>query len=549
MRVGEVQFAPISETKTAKVILHKRCIDPTFRPAVAESMGPVVEGALMHHIDPSDWQTTLAGAAKRFINKTPDPKLDKFEALLDHVRELVKEFTPLSPQTDVSVEKWLSENTTYSQSRKAELLRKSQKEVDWETYFSNSFAKDEWYYISDTTALLKHLRCINARSDKFKTMTGPIFHQIEKILFKNPAFVKYVPVRNRPSHMNKVLGYLGCKYGETDFSACEAHFNEMKFEIEFIFYRHMIQYLPERDQFEKLLKVLSGPQKCRFKFMTIILLEAARMSGEMNTSLGNGFMNFALGTFFQKQLGCNGVFEGDDGALAGERLPTSEMYRDLGFKVEIAEHPNLSDISFCGLVFDPEDQVVVTDPIPEILGFGWTNMRYVGAKAKVKLALLRAKSISMLFQYSQCPILRSLALYGLRVTRSYSTDRIERFMSVYDRENYQKARAWFSTKRLAEIMSEVIPQRTRLLVSEKFSLPLEMQFELEKILDHKNDLEPIVYWPLVSMCTEAQRHAFATYVVDYEEFLPRYYQFPPVNFPSRDAFKIPIPKTITILNA
>lgn len=523
-RVDEVLLPDPGEPKPLKLKVHDSRGD-SYRPAVSTSLGCHVVGAKLPHVDPSHVKTSFVGAVKRFCGKTPDPDPEVWQRLLGFVDDLVKEFEPLKPDTDLTLDTWLFENTTYSQKRKQELRRVAKKSIDRMLLWCKSFIKDEEY------TQYKHARTINSRSDLFKTMTGPLFHQIEKVMFRNKHFIKYVPVPERPSYIKKILGYLGCKYAETDWTACEAHFDRVKFEIEFKLYRHMVRYIPDGLELLRFIEeALTGEQRCSYKFMTIVLQVAARMSGEMNTSLGNGFANFALSSFFGREFNFKGIFEGDDGALAGRAFPTSDDFRAAGFRVDLEPVGALSEISFCGLVFDEEDLVIITDPIPELLSFGWSKQPYVRTGKKTLMSLLRAKSISMLYQYPRCPILRELALYGLRVTRSYSTDRILKFMNAYEKEQFLEARAWFSKQKLVDIMQAMVPSNTRHLMASKYGIPVEFQFRIEELLRSKEGLSPINDSTILCFVHKDCIDYYQKYVFKFRSFKDEYYYYPPVPF-------------------
>lgn len=470
-----------------------------YRKAVSQTLGCHVQGAKLPHPDLYDTRTTLAGALKRFCTEPPVPNRATFEELIAFCCNLIKKhFQPLCSTTDVTVERWLNENRTYTQARKKELLglSKSMNPVLSPDHLKvKSFVKDESY------PTYKHARCINSRDDKFKVMVGPIFHLIEKELFKKPWFIKYVPVPDRPLALRDLIYQVGALYGETDYAACEAHFDRLRFRIEFEFYKYMVSSLPEGQEFMRNLNEgLLGKNKCIFKDFTLFVI-ASRMSGEMNTSLGNGFVNWVLAEFNAHRLNLTnfvGIYEGDDGALRADPLPTQQDYRDVGFNVTIEPRTEISGMSFCGLVFDPEDLAVVTDPLVELVSFGWTNARYVKSAHKTRMALLRAKSISLLYQYPACPVLRNLALYGLRVTSGFSTDRIVKQMSVYEREQFQAALQFYKT-RFQWLLAQKIGTNTRHLVESKFGLPVHAQLSIEHQLDNKNDISPISVPPELLM--------------------------------------------------
>ena len=158
----------------------------------------------------------------------------------------------------------------------------------------------------------------------------------------------------------------------------------------------------------------------------------------MNTSLGNGFSNLMFMAFVCEKLGlnCNGVVEGDDGLFAfNGNTPSASDFTKYGFNIKLDVHSEISTASFCGNVFDPEDRQIMTCPYDVLSTFGWTTNKYAKSSDKTLKALLRSKSLSLAYQYPGCPILSSLAQYGLRVTKGYNVEKVvySRNTSLWDR--------------------------------------------------------------------------------------------------------------------
>ncbi len=538
-KYGEVKLPKILPWKdNVRIYYDNRIIRPIQRPAVSSSIGCHLIGASLPHADPRCPLTTLAGALKRFCYEPPRPETALFKELLQFTETIVSQFTPLDPFTDVSVETWLKNNNNYSDARKKQLLEKYLKVTNDSDPIYNtvkSFIKDEDY------PDYKHSRCINSRSDEFKCFTGPIFHEIEKVLFKNPDFIKYVPVMERPDYLMNKLFRVGALFAETDYTSCEAHFDRLRMQIEFIFYRHMTSRLPSGRWFmNKITSSISGKNKCIFKDFILYVI-ACRMSGEMNTSLGNGFDNWILSKFIAhktKSTGHSGVFEGDDGAVVGNPLPTQEMYEKLGFNVKLKVKEDISAMSFCGMIFDQEDKINITNPIEELCSFGWTTLRYVTSSQKTKLSLLRAKSISMMFQYAGCPILHELALYGLRVTSRLSTDRIARFMNHYERELLRSATQHYKRTKFLDLKNKNVPTNTRILMEKEFGVSIENQLSIESYLRNKQDVSPLDIPVVLCYCPVQWTDYYHRYVVDYrkDSFRSEYYTNPPFDHPRMERF-------------
>lgn len=429
-----------------------------------------------------------AGVRKRFASRPPDIDEGLLKELGDFVDDfLLKNLVPLSPNSDVSVETWLSK-TRYTKGRREELLQcYRQFPHCGERFFAcKGFMKDETY------PAYKHARGINSRHDRFKCEVGPIFKLIEEQVYSLKWFIKHVPVAARSKHIRDCLYALGRKYYATDYTAYESLFvKELMDRVEFRLYDYMTQFLPVHDHFMDLCEdVLAGVNKIVYKFFTIYL-PATRMSGEMCTSLGNGFSNLMFALFVAYKSGCeiDGFVEGDDGIFAllkGQGLDVS-LFTRIGLNIKLEEHVDLCSASFCGIIFDEQDCINVTDPREVLASFGWTTNRYVKAGKGLRLDLLRAKSLSYAHQYPGCPIIDSLAKFGLRMTRS-------RDIRYFVAERWQ-VNQWEREQLLDVLYADIpvveISMRTRLLIENKFGVTVELQLSIEHYLDSLVTLGPL----------------------------------------------------------
>lgn len=145
------------------------------------------------------------------------------------------------------------------------------------------------------------------------------------------------------------------------------------------------------------------------------------MSGEMCTSLGNGFSNKMLMNYVCHSKGgtCFGYFEGDDGLVSSTVRITSEDFLRCGFDIKILEHNDLLTTGFCGLTM-ASDGSAMADPSETLLNFGWTHSPMMRGGYKVRMGLLRAKAMSLLYQQPNCPILSKFAMHYVKLTEGYN---------------------------------------------------------------------------------------------------------------------------------
>jgi len=456
-------------------------------------------GACLPHPD-TDSVSMKAGVQYRFAGEVPEAD--------DHELQLIMEFTdkwlrkhmvPLEPDHDVDFYKWI-ESRPYPQWRKKELIEAYESvvnildETNRKKAFCqfihglvNSFGKDEVY------PEYKYPRAINSRCDEFKCFTGPIFAAISEQLFSLPWFIKHVPLPDRPDYLFQMLHKPGASYMTSDFSYFEAHFVEkVMYHIERRLYVYMTARMIAGVIFMALVDlIIMGNNECSFKWFRVETL-AKRMSGEMNTSLGNGFTNFILMKYMAKKFKVRkfvGVFEGDDGACSGfGKWPQKEDFAKLGFTVKLEEHENINTMSFCGMIFDPDDRNIITNPIEALVNFGWTSERYLYSSDRKKSILLRAKSYSMLYEYPGCPILRNLALYGLRVTQYCSIAKLMKH--AYTVNEYEREMLITAITKPTHVDKQ-IGMNTRYLVEELYGVTVSEQIRIEKYLDSLESIQPL----------------------------------------------------------
>jgi hypothetical protein len=249
--------------------------------------------------------------------------------------------------------------------------------------------------------------------------------------------------------------------------------------VEFELYRHC---LSDDEHLEYMLSILSGINVITTRNGAKIRIKARRMSGEMNTSLGNGFTNLMIIKFFvheynrghANKIKIDGIVEGDDGlfVILGDVSSDtiSEFYERLGFLLKVEQIPDPCKASFCGLTF-PESGQVVRDPRRFVQKFGWTGSMVNGGP-KLMDALLRAKALSAIYETPHCPIVGVLARRALDLTRDVSPRFVrDGFHDIPDEVNVPE----FSP--LAD---------TRELFAEKFHVNLETQLLIEDAIRRGN---------------------------------------------------------------
>jgi hypothetical protein len=334
---------------------------------------------------------------------------------------------------------------------------------------------------------------------------------IEERVFEHEAFIKHIDVAKRPEYISSLIENTCSSYIATDYTTFEALFTkQIMVAVEMQLYEYMVQDLPEGKEWYKWVrKAMLGDNVCLFKHLGVTV-PCTRMSGEMSTSLGNGFSNLMFMLFLceQKKSKAVGVVEGDDGLFAVHGpAPTEKDFEELGLIIKLETHQFLSHASFCGLVFDPVDMNNITDPRKVIVNFGWINKRYVGCRKRQHLALLRCKSYSLIAQYPGCPILQELGLYGLRVTegvRDYDMVRVINRMDGYDRD--KAFRNWVTPR------VRPIGDNTRCLMSELYGISIREQLDIEERISAMSKIEPLNFPGFEDACPDSWKDYWNNYV-------------------------------------
>lgn len=466
------------------------------------------------HPNPSRGGNVREGALYRYLRKPPTPKIMPtrataserprrltsyqlrrrtaklqsrdalcLEGLAQFVdRWLEKNMTPLTESP--SVFEWL-DHCNYPLWRKLQLwVAHTELLAAGSIWAEKAWTQLKCFMKMETYFTWKWPRGINARDDHFKVFCGPVFAAIEKVLFSKFYFIKKVPVADRPRHiMERLFRYAGV-YLATDYTAFESLFTpELMRTCELRLYRYMVREMPGGDEwFDVIQKVLTGVNVCKYRDFTVEVL-GTRMSGEMCTSLGNSFTNLMIMLYILELHGTENAdcyVEGDDGLARPDfDFPDDSPFTDLGLLVKADRYTELSEASFCGLIFDPDELINVTDPREVLLNFGWTRSIYAGASKVTLMALLRAKALSLLYQYPGCPIIQSLAQYGLRHTahlsNKFALARASKTANQYEIDLYMEMQG-------LDIVARPVGRQTRLLVERKYDVTVESQLRIEAYL-------------------------------------------------------------------
>jgi len=475
--------------------LRAEFFDSTRRDPVMTSLGCDVVGAVCPFPDLNHGPSILAGCTKRVAAKMPEMNratLRRFKRFVKRYRETFLQHLTIDSNEEFDFEEWIT-NAPYTQSRKNELRRVKEEGLSKKPNIKvKAFVKREFY------SLPKHLRGIYSRHDDYKVRVGPYYKIFGDKLFSGKHFIKKIPGPERPQALLDKLGKFK-KIFCTDFSQYEATFVSKLFSIELDMYRWSLRNHPRQKEIVDLLSLSTKTNNIHFKTFSC-RLRAKRMSGEMNTSCGNGLMNLLITMFVLQEAGndlekVDGYFEGDDGIVGCTFVPTAAQYSELGAIIKIEIPNSISEASFCGNIFDQEALHNVTNPKEASVCFGWTDIKYANSGDDVKLMLLRSKGLSMLYEFPGCPILRSLAMFAIRNTASVVSSaskrlKFSKFVVTHAESSYHVDKAVRALENDIRINVD-IHDNTRALVHRLYGIDGPKQIELEKYLDNLNEIVPL----------------------------------------------------------
>lgn len=456
--------------------------------------------AVLPRPDVTHPDSLIDGIAKRMAYNPPPYK----RALRRRFRKFVKKWVqknlkPIEHNADLGFEEWLA-TTNYPEWRKDELRKTWNDILEKDSFWM--LEKDRLHENADVKLFCKEEnypeyklpRGIWARVDEFKDISGPFFKTIEKELFKLPYFIKKVPKHQRPQYIKDLIERSNLKYICTDFTSFESLFtSDMMMDCEAILYKYMSsKNLMMQRLCRMILLVLTGDNVCGNKYFKVAV-DAKRMSGEMNTSLGNGFSNlmFLLFAFHEYNIGFTGpVVEGDDGLAGVDGDIPAQYFTDMGLNVKLEVKENIGEASFCGIVSNMDELINITEPLQHLCFVPWVSRRYAFCSDEAYYGLIKSKALSLAYEYPGCPILDKYARKLLEL--------LSKWKIKHDRSDSWKYKIALEAERAMN--SGSFPQRTtgpctRVLMEKVFGIPTSAQILFERSIDEmtldKLDFESI----------------------------------------------------------
>lgn len=369
----------------------------------------------------------LAAVRKRILTEMPLGLPEKFSRLRVFVRKFLRKFFKPFPtlgraKRDELFFSWLK-NYKKPLARKEELrnLYLERKPLYEHDFGIKSFIKREFYEEN------KMARLINSRTDRFKVAVAGWTHAIEEQIFHGPIadwFVKGKKTSLQPAMIMKMAKHP--HFLATDYSSFESGFSpDYVAAVEMELWQFFLQENPDayQDFYRSYIqqdihgREIPRAEKCSGRTFSAVVT-GTRMSGEMWTSLGNGFSNLMNFLFLMSEAGeypetmpgpadapFGALVEGDDGLFGMRtRALTNTDFEELGFKIKMEYTSNIEETSFCSNRFSPMTLHQLIPPEASIRCFYTHDPSLFRAGFSVQQSLLKAKAMSLNCQGKFSPI-------------------------------------------------------------------------------------------------------------------------------------------------
>lgn len=503
----------VPNNPAGREFLRRKLGKEIFRHRVCRSLGCEVIGAAKPCPDRRSLSNAVHAFYYRMARKPAVAHKKELRKFRRWVRRFVRRFDALDPDHSFDFEAWLEE-TSYPHWRKEE-LRKAWKQLNGGEISVNR-ALVKMFIKAETYPMYKPPRGIYARIDLAKVVLGPIFKSIEKVIYEKLGFIKKVAVKDRPDFIKEKIDKTGSVYWCTDYSRFESTFVAQLMDIcEFQLYDHMLKFHPiQRNN----ARIIRGENVITSKWFRAHV-RACRMSGEMNTSLGNGFSNLCFLLYIAEQAGAtiDPVVEGDDGLFSTSCCTQIDfgIFDRLGISAVVNRYTNFGEASFCGLRADPDSLENTTDVVGTLMDFGWTlsTQGLHAGPAKLR-GLLKSKVLSLLYEYPRCPILWALC-------KSYSN--ILKGVEPWHGE-YNWYTQWLITQTndCREIEAGTGPPspQTRVTFADFHGISVERQIEVEDYLLNLKEIRPFHNDPVSELVMEFCHPDCIDYFQKHYEVLP-----------------------------
>ncbi len=486
--VDEVQLPPLNWVKPKDGELQDIGMQNSrVRPPEMVSLPCGIEGAVAFRPNTTDALSAVMGLKKRLVHERPTINRKLLRRLQKFANKWMNNnLIPLQSHEIPSFEEWVEgvnqPGATKDEYRRAYAEWAEGKVKKSKLSQKKCFVKPEFYPEA------KYHRIIHSPTDYEKVLHGRFVKAIEKKVFSLPYFIKKYPRQEWPEIIASRVGIEGLRVYASDYSSFEANFvPEVQRVLELALAKYMLGAFLDDEGVDDL--VHTDRVRRLTSVMFVAWIEGRRASGQMATSLFNGFSNLIVNMFFAMEINgsktFDGVVEGDDGLFAYDgKAPTPEQFLEAGFTIKIIHVERYYEASFCGVVFHPDAKRTLADPIRMVTTASWCSRAYLRASDDTLRKLGIVKGLSYLAQYPGCPVIQSVALWLLR-TNGFEREKLNDILGWYQE---QKCVGWWDREVLSSIRASVLQPvpvhpGSRQIVAKVFGVGEEIQIALEELFD------------------------------------------------------------------
>lgn len=456
-------------------------------PPVSYAILPSLEHAAMPVCEPTSVDNFVDGVQHRIGRDKPGVTLADKLLLADNSWEIQTELFDLTSFKSLPFEEWLG-GTNYNERRKSVFRKIHESASDWwdciSTSSVNAFIKKERF------AKFKNARIIASRDDIFKCFVAPFFKALEHVVFARPEFIKHIPVHARAQYVSNHFSGIDPYWTiyENDHTSFETHSHTTFDCLEFGVYG-----CADWEMADAISDLLCGRQDLAGKLGGGSV--RSRMSGEMNTSLGNGLSNMlstlsiARIKYGERWREIKVIIEGDDGIFAfppGMTITSGDFER-FGFDVKLRTVESVGEAGFCSTYFLPDGSAAVIEPM-KVIGSLSDSLTYkLGPNL---LELQRSKALAIFYEYAGVPILSAL---GERLHHFYGEPTAAPTGDWYEQQIFRWAEA------NPHRQDRAVCWNSRCLFDDIFGWPPLEQIELEAyIKSAQTPVSKILHHPAIA---------------------------------------------------
>jgi hypothetical protein len=429
-------------------------------------------------------------------------------------------FPELDPTDDISFAAWA--RATNHPERYVDYFRRLAAGLD---VLENKDLDNESFLKHESYSDAKHPRSINSYTDRSKAFFAPVQRCVDERLYEFPMFVKHTAVLERPAYVRQRVG--GGSVICTDYSSFECHHRGLFADLGKRWLEKAVRRAIGAGTLRRAYeRAMCGTNHGRFTHWEFYVRQTL-MSGAMWTSSANGALN-ALLTGFASEVASGRLslsssygrsrdpgdashgrqehddpqsaghgtvlsairrfrsipacIEGDDAICActreGARLAQHALTA-LGTKVKLEYFDDFCSAKFCGIVQPDDIDVCLTDPIKVLCNMFLIPGKYAFSKPKRMSALIRAKAMSYLYQFRECPVVATLAYAVLKRTRGVAVDVSDSIMlDWFGLYKLDVLKAAMKTRIYQD--KPVIRAQSRRVVSDVYGVSPEWQLDFEE---------------------------------------------------------------------